>query len=136
MREGPATPGPLADTKWWSYATATPLLCATTLPLVIFGAFGITVLKFSSVIHFETTFVDSPACSDVWKRPSELRTPLSASIEVVAGKPGELAKLRHERLVDLAGDLVHAGRVDAFVTTNGGMHVMLLTVVLQGRTLD
>src|SRR5436190_22443980 len=39
---------------------------------------------------------------------------------------GELAKLRDERLVDLADDLVHAGRVDTFVTTNGGMHVMLL----------
>jgi len=50
------------------------------LPLVIFGALGIAVLKFSSVIHLETTFVDSPACSEVSKRPSELRTPLPASI--------------------------------------------------------
>src|ERR1044072_4197415 len=33
--------------------------------------------------------------------------------EVVAREPGELAKLRDERLVDLTGDLVHAGRVDA-----------------------
>ena len=46
--------------------------------------------------------------------------------QVVAGETGELAKLRHERLVDLADDLVHAGRVDTFVATNGGMHVMLL----------
>src|SRR4029079_6282079 len=55
---------------------------------------------------------------------------------VIAAKPGELAKLRDERLVDLADDLVRAGHVDTFVTTNGGMHVMLLTVVLQGRTLE
>jgi hypothetical protein len=40
--------------------------------------------------------------------------------QVVAAKPGELAKLRNERLVDLADDLVRAGRVDAFATTNGG----------------
>src|SRR4029078_17265 len=46
--------------------------------------------------------------------------------EVVAGKPGQLAKLRDEGLVDLAEDLGRAVRVDAFVTTNGGMHVMLL----------
>src|SRR4029077_18214612 len=52
--------------------------------------------------------------------------------EVVAGKPGQLAKLRDEGLVYLADGLVRAGRVDAFVTTNGGMHVMLLAVVLQG----
>ena len=58
----------------------TPLLWTTTLPLVIFGALGSAVVKFSSVIHFETSFVDSPACSDVSKRPSELRTPLSASM--------------------------------------------------------
>jgi hypothetical protein len=50
------------------------------LPLVIFGAFGIAALKFSSLIHFATTFVDSSACSDVSKRPNELRTPLPASI--------------------------------------------------------
>ena len=50
------------------------------LPLVIFGAFGIAVLKFSSVIHFATTLVDSSACSGVSKRPSELSTPLPASI--------------------------------------------------------
>jgi len=48
------------------------------LPLVIFGALGIAVARFSSVIHFETSFVDSSACSGVSKRPSELRTPLPA----------------------------------------------------------
>src|SRR6266536_2635883 len=42
--------------------------------------------------------------------------------QVIAGETGELAELRDERLLDLAGDLVRAGRVDAFVTTNGGMH--------------
>jgi hypothetical protein len=64
----------------WNYETVTPLLCATTLPLVIFGAFGIAVSNFSSRIHWLTTFVDSSACSAVWKRPSELRTPLPASM--------------------------------------------------------
>jgi hypothetical protein len=34
------------------------LLCATTLPLVIFGGFRITVLKFSSLIHFVTSFFE------------------------------------------------------------------------------
>ena len=43
--------------------------------------------------------------------------------QVIAAKTGELAKLRDERLVDLADDLVRAGHVDTFVTTNGGMHV-------------
>jgi hypothetical protein len=45
--------------------------------------------------------------------------------EVVAGEAGELAELRDERLLDLAADLVGAGRVDTFVTTNGGMNVVL-----------
>src|SRR6266513_1859624 len=56
--------------------------------------------------------------------------------QVVAGETGELPKLRDERLFDLADDFVHAGRVDAFVSTNGGMHVMLLLWVLQGRALE
>src|SRR6266566_2767067 len=46
--------------------------------------------------------------------------------QVVAGETGKLPELRDERLVDLADDLAHAGRVDAFVPTNGGMHLMLL----------
>jgi len=50
------------------------------LPLVIFGGFGISVLKFSSAIHFVTSVFDSSACSGVSKRPNELRTPLPASI--------------------------------------------------------
>src|SRR4029079_14478253 len=54
--------------------------------------------------------------------------------EVIAGKPRNLAELRDKRLVDLADDLFRAGRVDALVTTNGGIHVMLLTVVFQGRS--
>jgi hypothetical protein len=44
------------------------------------------------VIHFETSIVDLSACSQVSKRPSEL----------------------DERLVDLADDLIGAGRVDTF----------------------
>jgi hypothetical protein len=50
------------------------------LPLVIFGAFGISVSSFSSRIQLATTFDDSLPCSAVSKRPSELKTPLSASI--------------------------------------------------------
>src|SRR5581483_1702785 len=46
--------------------------------------------------------------------------------QVVAGKAGELAQLRDERVVDLFDDVVDAGDVDAFVAPNGGMHVMLL----------
>src|SRR5256885_16431724 len=56
--------------------------------------------------------------------------------QVVARETGELAKLRDERRVDLADDLVHAGRVDTFVTTNSGMHLLLLLWVLQGRALE
>src|SRR5437763_9296276 len=56
--------------------------------------------------------------------------------QVVAGETGELAKLRDERRVDLADDLVHAGRVDAFVPTNFGMHLMLLLWVLRGRASE
>src|SRR4029453_1763801 len=56
--------------------------------------------------------------------------------QVEAAETGELAELRDERPVDLADALVHAGRVDTFVTTNGGMHVMLLLWVLQGRALE
>ena len=74
------------------------------MPLVIFGALGIAVSKFSSVIHFATTFVDSSACSDVSKRPSELSDAVAGLDQVVAGETGELAELRDERLVDLAGD--------------------------------
>jgi hypothetical protein len=55
-------PGPLSVRSTWCYATrATPLLCATTLPVVIFGAFGIADVKFSSVIHLATILVDSSA---------------------------------------------------------------------------
>src|SRR4029453_6319944 len=53
--------------------------------------------------------------------------------QVVALEAGELAELRDERLLDLAGDLVRAGHVDTFVTTDGGMHVMLLLLLLQDR---
>src|SRR5947207_770862 len=56
--------------------------------------------------------------------------------QVVARETGELAKLRDERRVDLADDLVHAGRVDTFVPTNGGMHLMLLLWVLRGRASE
>src|SRR4029077_2988447 len=42
--------------------------------------------------------------------------PVAGLDEVVAGKPGQLAKLGDEGFVDLADDLVRAGRVDAFVT--------------------
>jgi hypothetical protein len=41
---------------WVSYETVTLLLRATTLPLVILGASGITVLKCSSPIHFDASF--------------------------------------------------------------------------------
>src|SRR6266498_1112482 len=51
--------------------------------------------------------------------------------QVVAGETRELAMFRDERLLDLAVDLVHAGRVDSFVTTNSGMHLLLLLWVLQ-----
>jgi hypothetical protein len=51
-----------------------------TLPLVILGAFGIALSKFSSLIHFATTLVDPSACSEVSKRLSEVWTPLSGSI--------------------------------------------------------
>src|SRR4029077_16961280 len=80
--EGPAQPGPLlVSGTWLGYATAsTPLLRATTLPDVILGAFGIAVPRFSSVIHFATNLLDSSACSEVSKRPTELMTPLPASI--------------------------------------------------------
>jgi hypothetical protein len=40
----------------------------------------------------------------------------------VAGETRELTELRDERLVDLADDLMGAGRVDTFVAPNGGMH--------------
>jgi hypothetical protein len=53
--------------------------------------------------------------------------------ELVAGEAGELAELRNERLVDFARDLVRAGRVDTFVTTNGGIHMVLLLLLLQDR---
>src|SRR4029077_18802751 len=46
--------------------------------------------------------------------------------EVVAGEAGELAELGDELLIDLAGQLVRASGVDTFVTTNGGMHTVLL----------
>ena len=41
---------------WSDYETVTPLPRATTLPLVTFGAIGITVLKCSSLIHLDTSF--------------------------------------------------------------------------------
>jgi hypothetical protein len=41
---------------------------------------GINVSSLSSRIHMATTFVDSVPCSGVSKRPSELKTPLPASI--------------------------------------------------------
>ena len=50
------------------------------MPLVILGSFGIIVSSFSSRIQVATTFEDSLPCSGVSKRPSELKTPLPASI--------------------------------------------------------
>src|SRR6266566_5853654 len=54
--------------------------------------------------------------------------------QVVAGETGKLPELRDERLVDLDDDLAHAGRVDAFVPTNGGMHLMLLLWAPTGQS--
>jgi len=51
-----------------------------TSPLVIFVSLGMIVSSFSSRIQFATSFVDSLPCSGVSKRPSELTTPLPASI--------------------------------------------------------
>ena len=47
---------------------------------MIFGAFGIALPKFSSLIQFVTSLVDSSACEEVSKRLIELRMPLSASM--------------------------------------------------------
>ena len=74
---------------------------------MIFGAFGIALVKLSSVIQFVTNFVDPSACSGVSKRLSELTTPVGLD-EEVARYTGELGELRNERLVDLVGDLVHS----------------------------
>ena len=50
------------------------------LPLVILGSLGISVSNFSSWIQVGDDLVDSSPCSGVSKRPSELKTPLPASI--------------------------------------------------------
>src|SRR4029453_13972031 len=60
------------------------------------------------------------------KETKRAKDPIAGLDEVEAGKAGELAELRDEGLVDLAGDLVRAGHVDAFVPTNGGMHLGFL----------
>src|SRR5689334_9709585 len=53
--------------------------------------------------------------------------------EVVAGEAGQLAQLRREALVDLLGELVGATLVDTLVTSDGGMHVVLLAVTFRAE---
>ena len=67
-----------------------PSLCATTLPLVIFGPFGIAELKFSSAIHWETSFVDSSACSG--SRTDRAQDAVAGLDEVVARETREQAR--------------------------------------------
>src|SRR5581483_2100833 len=64
-----------------AYALNAPfVLWATTLPVAIFGVFGITASSFSSRSQFVTMRVDSSAWADVSKRPTDVMTPLPASI--------------------------------------------------------
>ena len=68
----------------------TPLLIvyATVNLIAAIFAFGpshfpidlVLLAAYISVIHFATTFVEASACSEVSKRPSELRMPLPASM--------------------------------------------------------
>jgi hypothetical protein len=45
-----------------------------------FGGFGSAVSSFSSRTQLDATRVDSSACAEVSKKPTELMTPLPASI--------------------------------------------------------
>jgi hypothetical protein len=56
------------------------LACTTTFPLVIFGGFGSAFSKFSWRTQLDATRVDSSAGASVSKKPTELKTPLPASI--------------------------------------------------------
>src|SRR5205823_2079837 len=52
--------------------------------------------------------------------------------EVVALEARQLAQAGDQGLADLLGQLVGATRVDTLVASNGGMHVLLPTVTVQG----
>ena len=60
--------------------TSSRVLCTTTSPLVIFGAFGSAFSSFSSRTQLDAMRVDSSACADVSKKPTEVMTPLPASM--------------------------------------------------------
>ena len=102
-----------------AYVTVTPLpLRATTLPLVIFGALGITVAE---VLVVDPLRCELPGLLGLLGGLEETERAQNAvaGLDRHSRQTRKLAKLRDERLVDLADDLVRAGRVDAFVPTNG-----------------
>src|SRR5215211_9527293 len=59
--------------------TSSRVLCTRTSPPVIFGELGSAVSSFSSRTQLDATRVDSSACAEVSKKPTELMTPLPAS---------------------------------------------------------
>src|SRR5215203_1264894 len=73
------------------------------------------------------------------EQPERAHDTVARLDQVVAGEAGKLAQLRHERLVHLARDLACARHVDAFITTDGREHVVLLLLTCRaarssGRT--
>src|SRR3954470_8151858 len=86
---------------WSNYEAVRPLLCATTLPLVIFGALGITVLKWSSVIHEKSLrYIPVTAVASLPRCVQSARCPSAASL--AATRRGPQDRLAGSTMVALA----------------------------------
>ena len=86
--------------------TSSRVLCTTTSPLVIFGAFGSAVSSFSSRTQLDATRVDSSACADGLEEADGGHDAVAGIDEVIAAEARQLAQAGHQGLVDLLDELV------------------------------
>ena len=109
-------------------STSAPVLCTTTSPPVIIGAFGIADSSFSSRTQSDATRVDSSACADRLEEADGAHDAVAGIDEVIAAEARQFAQARREALVDLLDEICDAALVDRLVASDGGIHVMVPTV--------
>ena len=103
------------------------VFCTTTSPPVTFGGFGMAFSSSRRASRWRrhgSTLRPAPRC----RRADGAHDAVAGLDEVVAAEPLHLAEAGYQLLVDLLDELVGAALVDAFVASDGGMHMVLLAL--------